>query len=81
MYLGENITVHIDVWESMLAKNDSKFVKDLAGVIWDREELKNKCLQAKRANQNKENLPQNSLRTELTPRKYELLKGMIKNVN
>ena len=81
VYLGENISIHIDIWETMLAKNDSKFVRDLAEVIWDREVLKNKFLQVKRVNQDPENCSPNSLRTELTPKKYELLKGKKKDVN
>ena len=40
-----------------------------------------KCLQVKRVNQDAENCSPNSLRTELTPKKYDLLKGKKKDVN
>ncbi|XP_043462091.1 uncharacterized protein LOC122498436 [Leptopilina heterotoma] len=44
VHVGENVHIHLDVWESMKLKNDSKFVKELAVKIWGREGLQKKCL-------------------------------------
>lgn len=74
MYLGENIYINLDVWETSLSKNDSKFVRDMMEAIWGKETLKKRCLQEKRANKN---LSPALQRQALSLRKYNLLKGNI----
>ena len=65
--------MHVDVWETILKKNDSKFVKDLAVHVWGTSTLQNKCLHAARANKNIRD--EESIRNTLTPTKYKLIKG------
>ena len=65
----------MDKWELIQEKSDGKFVKDLADVFWDKAVLKRRCLQESRAN--KKNCTEDEFRKELTPKKYNLLKGKL----
>ncbi|XP_043470872.1 uncharacterized protein LOC122504055 [Leptopilina heterotoma] len=65
--------VHVDVWEAIIRKNDSVFVRSLLGLIWGKENLRNKCLCEKRAN--KDNTGER--KTKLTPEKRQLVKDLL----
>lgn len=68
MHIGENVFVDVDTWElANQKKEDSKFVKDVAVIIWGREGLQNKCLDQRRANRN---ATENEIRQILLPSKY-----------
>ena len=57
----------------MLKKNDSKFVRDTAEVIWGRTTLKKRYLRKTKDNENE---TEEYSSKELTPKKYDLLKSM-----
>lgn len=64
--------VRCDVWESIIRKNDSVFVRSLLNRIYGKNMLAKKCLSEKKANKNNEGPP----RTQITPEKRELVGGM-----
>lgn len=59
----------------MLSKPQSKFVKELAVIMWGSEGLAKRCLDDVRANEH--NPPGALFRRPLTPAKYESLKGIL----
>ena len=65
--------MHVDIWETIRRKSDSKFVKDLAHHIWGIAALGKKCLDEKRTNRNIDH--EVRMMNTLTPSKYQLIKG------
>lgn len=67
--------VHVDIWEGMRARNDSRFVRDLSQVLWGTETLKKRCLNAEKANKYMQ--PGEEARVPLSPEKLEVLTSKI----
>lgn len=74
MCITEDKSIDRDTWEYLLNKPDPKFVKDVAVILWGTEGLARRCIDAKSANKGK---AAHELRQELTPEKYERLKGRL----
>ena len=72
-----------DTWALMLMKNDSRFVREMAEILWTRDILKKRYIR-KPTKQNpgmENNLEVDEEKNEdglkpLTPEKYKLLKGI-----
>lgn len=74
MHIDANTRIHIDIWESIRAKSDSKFVRELARCLWSDEILRQKCLDVIRANRGRE-INDVQFRNALTPQKVQIIKG------
>lgn len=75
MHIDDNTSVDLGTWEMMMHKKDSKFVKDVAVLLWGLEGLAQRCLDSESANKCIQ--PGQQPRTELTLEKYETVLGMI----
>ena len=83
VYVGAGKYVYEDTWVLMLMKNHSRFVREMAEVLWTRDILKKRYIR-KPTKQNPEienNLEVDEEENEdslkpLTPEKYKLLKGI-----
>lgn len=75
MYLDPETPITWDAWEVLKSKSDSKFVRDIATILWGIEGLAKRCLDAPKANESNKNATFEGPRTELTPEKYETVKG------
>lgn len=77
VYVMDDKKVHVDLWESISAKNDSRFIRELAQILWGTDVLKQRCLDPQRANKYKK--PNEEPRLPLTPKKLEVLKNCVYN--
>ena len=69
MYVGAGRYVYEDVWALMLMKSDSRFIRDMADVMWDKTVLRQRCLKKTQGS------PLSDDVKPLTPHKYNLVKG------
>ena len=83
MYVGAGKYVYEDTWTLMLMKNDSRFVREMAEILWTKGILKKRYIR-KPIKQNSEmenNLEVDEEENEdglkpLSPEKYKFLKGI-----
>lgn len=80
VYVGGNYYVFVDTWELMLMKHDSKFIRDMAEVLWGRVLLKKRCLKKtlRKVYEEDGNVIEVDDQPDvkvLTPYKYQLVKG------
>ncbi|XP_051173412.1 uncharacterized protein PF3D7_1120600-like [Leptopilina boulardi] len=78
VHIDANTRIHIDIWESMRAKSDSKFVRELARCLWSDEILRQKCLDVIRANRGRE-INDVQFRNAITPQKVQIIKDCLYN--
>ena len=72
MYVGKGLYINKKAWVKTLRvkKDDSKFYKDCAGVIWGRDALKKRTAQRPTAD-----------KKVCTPKKVNLLNGMLTEIS
>ncbi|XP_043478521.1 uncharacterized protein LOC122508920 [Leptopilina heterotoma] len=74
VYLGGNSYVFVDTWYLMLRQNDSKFVRDVASILWGTNVLKKRCLKLTKAMEERDK----DMKC-LTPQKYKILKDSLRH--
>lgn len=71
IHVGFGHYIHEDIWDTMLRKNDSKFIKELCTVYYGTEGLKKKCMDKSRVHVNRES------REEISPERLELMSDLL----